>query len=193
MSNPPAKSPGKRVRFAEQVEEVHSKRSRPEEFARDVESLESSVSAVTLAAPSSSSSPPAPTSSRCCAARRAELLRVFDEDNSAMDASQDVDWDFEQAAEHDDPEELYDDAGIPLEPFNMRQEREEGFFDAVTGDYVAYKRRNREERDAWVDALPGTTMVTVEMHDWMVALLHRFSLLFLNISVFILYYETPAN
>jgi hypothetical protein len=40
-----------------------------------------------------------------------------------------------------------------MEPFHLRREREEGYFDSETGDYVEYRRD--EEEDAWVDALPS--------------------------------------
>ncbi len=47
--------------------------------------------------------------------------------------------------------QLFNDMGIPMEPFNLHAEREAGFFDA-TGNYVAY--RTDEDKDAWLDALP---------------------------------------
>jgi len=64
-------------------------------------------------------------------------------------------WDEENAAEaiYDEPEELFNDAGIPIEPFHMREERKRGYFDAVSGGYVEYSR-NEVVEDAWVDALP---------------------------------------
>lgn len=64
-------------------------------------------------------------------------------------------WDEENAAEaaYDEPEELFNDAGIPMEPFHMREERKWGYFDAVSGGYVEYSR-HEVVQDAWVDALP---------------------------------------
>ncbi|KAJ7519515.1 hypothetical protein O6H91_20G042600 [Diphasiastrum complanatum] len=43
-----------------------------------------------------------------------------------------------------------DEDGVPLEPFNLKQEREEGYFDAE-GNYVEY-RLDREFKDAWLDS-----------------------------------------
>ncbi|XP_078433216.1 CD2-binding protein-like protein [Wolffia australiana] len=45
----------------------------------------------------------------------------------------------------------FDDDGISLEPFNLKQEREEGYFDA-DGNYVEYVAR-KEIKDAWLDNL----------------------------------------
>lgn len=38
-------------------------------------------------------------------------------------------------------EETFEDDGIPLEPFNLSKEREEGYFDAA-GNYVEYVNEN---------------------------------------------------
>lgn len=38
----------------------------------------------------------------------------------------------------DDDEPRFNDAGIPIEPFNLRRERREGVFDAATGAYVPH-------------------------------------------------------
>lgn len=46
-----------------------------------------------------------------------------------------------------------------LEPFHMKRERELGYFDAETGDYVEYASR-RDVPDAWADALPGQEQVS---------------------------------
>lgn len=43
----------------------------------------------------------------------------------------------------------FEDDGIELEPFNLKQEREDGYFDA-NGNYVEYVGRN-ETKDAWLD------------------------------------------
>ncbi|CAL9181051.1 unnamed protein product [Musa hybrid cultivar] len=43
----------------------------------------------------------------------------------------------------------FEDDGIRIEPFNLKQEREEGYFDA-NGNFVEYTRQN-EIKDAWLD------------------------------------------
>lgn len=90
--------------------------------------------------------------------RRAAVMSLFqdnDLDTLGDQDDADVDWDEEQVAEagYEEPEERFNDAGIPFEPFHMREERAEGYFDRETGDYVRYQRQ--EEEDAWVDGLPG--------------------------------------
>ncbi|XP_010268033.1 PREDICTED: LIN1-like protein isoform X2 [Nelumbo nucifera] len=50
---------------------------------------------------------------------------------------------------YEDNAELVDD-GIQIEPFNLEQEREEGYFDAQ-GNFVEYFREN-EIKDAWLDS-----------------------------------------
>lgn len=40
-----------------------------------------------------------------------------------------------------------EDSGIPLEPFNLRREREEGYFDDE-GNYIEYRLQLNE--DAWL-------------------------------------------
>ena len=57
-----------------------------------------------------------------------------------------------QAAEEDyeEPEHLYNDAGIPFEPFHMKSEREEGYFDAESGSYIRVKKKEDIE-DVWAD------------------------------------------
>ena len=59
-----------------------------------------------------------------------------------------------QAAEEDyeEPEHLYNDAGIPFEPFHMKNEREEGYFDAESGSYIRVKKKEDIE-DVWADTL----------------------------------------
>ncbi|KAL6760867.1 hypothetical protein V8C86DRAFT_3024172 [Haematococcus lacustris] len=52
--------------------------------------------------------------------------------------------------DYDEPEEQFLSGDIPLEPFHLKREREEGFFDAA-GNYVRY--RVDEVRDAWLDTL----------------------------------------
>ncbi|RMZ52950.1 hypothetical protein APUTEX25_001069 [Auxenochlorella protothecoides] len=72
---------------------------------------------------------------------------------------------FEEGMEGDElaAEAKYDDIPVSsrlehsarLEPFHMKRERELGYFDAETGDYVEYASR-RDVPDAWADALPVT-------------------------------------
>ncbi|KAI3815378.1 hypothetical protein L1987_15044 [Smallanthus sonchifolius] len=50
---------------------------------------------------------------------------------------------------YEDNEQLEDD-GIQLEPFNLEQEREEGYFDQ-TGNYVGYF--TNDIKDAWLDSI----------------------------------------
>ena len=53
-------------------------------------------------------------------------------------------------AEYEAHEGFWDNSGVPIEPFHLRQEREAGFFDEE-GNYVAFKD---EVEDAWLDSLP---------------------------------------
>jgi CD2 antigen cytoplasmic tail-binding protein 2 len=46
--------------------------------------------------------------------------------------------------------QMFTTDGIPIEPFHLRRERAEGFFDAE-GNYVEY--RLEAESDAWLDSL----------------------------------------
>ena len=50
--------------------------------------------------------------------RSAELLGGEEEEDDAEE-------------DYEDPEEMFNDAGIPFEPFHLRREREEGYFDEV--------------------------------------------------------------
>eukprot|EP00877_Chromochloris_zofingiensis_P004157 jgi/Chrzof1/13742/Cz08g10120.t1 len=52
--------------------------------------------------------------------------------------------------DYDEPEELFNDAGIPIEPFHFRKEREEGYFDE-DGNYIEHRLDNAN--DAWLDSL----------------------------------------
>ncbi|KAI3445729.1 hypothetical protein Pfo_002394 [Paulownia fortunei] len=47
--------------------------------------------------------------------------------------------------------ETFVEEGIPIEPFNLDQEREDGYFDE-NGNYVEYVNRN-EIKDAWLDSV----------------------------------------
>ncbi|KAH0455820.1 hypothetical protein IEQ34_015852 [Dendrobium chrysotoxum] len=64
---------------------------------------------------------------------------------------------FGSTAEFADFEVQYEDDsnfeadGVEIEPFNLQQEREEGYFDD-NGNYVEY-RREQEIKDAWLDSI----------------------------------------
>lgn len=79
------------------------------------------------------------------AQQRREALRMAAmEDTSVLE-------DMEAAEEdYDEPEELFNDQGVPIEPFNLRQERQEGYFDA-DGNYIEY--RLDAVQDAWLEGL----------------------------------------
>ncbi|GIL75121.1 hypothetical protein Vretifemale_4974, partial [Volvox reticuliferus] len=53
--------------------------------------------------------------------------------------------------DYDEPEELYNEDGIPIEPFHLRAEREAGYFDAE-GNYLEY-RLDAEDTDAWLESI----------------------------------------
>lgn len=57
-----------------------------------------------------------------------------------------------EEADEADTELRFTDDGIPIEPFNLRSERAEGYFDEE-GNYVAY--RGGDDTDAWLETLPG--------------------------------------
>ncbi|KIY99068.1 CD2 antigen cytoplasmic tail-binding protein 2 [Monoraphidium neglectum] len=81
---------------------------------------------------------------RCGGEASAALGMREAEDKSVME-------DIEAAEEaYDSPEELYNDAGIPIEPFHLKREREEGYFDAE-GNYIQYRRDVPD--DAWLESL----------------------------------------
>eukprot|EP00252_Welwitschia_mirabilis_P016650 TRINITY_DN3683_c0_g1_i2.p1 TRINITY_DN3683_c0_g1~~TRINITY_DN3683_c0_g1_i2.p1 ORF type:complete len:351 (+),score=96.79 TRINITY_DN3683_c0_g1_i2:244-1296(+) len=61
------------------------------------------------------------------------------------------DGDIGAAEEAYENEELLEDDGIKLEPFNLNKEREEGYFDSA-GNYVEYKNDN-EIKDAWLESV----------------------------------------
>ncbi|XP_020675070.1 CD2 antigen cytoplasmic tail-binding protein 2 homolog isoform X3 [Dendrobium catenatum] len=64
---------------------------------------------------------------------------------------------FGRTADFTDFEVQYEDDsnfeadGVEIEPFNLQQEREEGYFDD-NGNYVEY-RREQEIKDAWLDSI----------------------------------------
>lgn len=47
-----------------------------------------------------------------------------------------------------------DDNEVPLEPFNLKQERQEGYFDEG-GHYVENKKDNDEDQDPWLNSEEG--------------------------------------
>ena len=47
--------------------------------------------------------------------------------------------------------QAFNEAGVAFEPFHLKKEREEGYFDA-DGNYIQYKLD--EVKDAWLDSLP---------------------------------------
>lgn len=55
-------------------------------------------------------------------------------------------------AGYDEPEELWTEDGIPIEPFHLKREREEGYFDA-DGNYIEYALK--DDDDAWLASLAG--------------------------------------
>jgi hypothetical protein len=65
-----------------------------------------------------------------CAARRAEarrhhLLAGFEASGGSAGSGEEGEEDY------DDPEEMFNDNGVPIEPFHLKREREEGYFDEV--------------------------------------------------------------
>eukprot|EP01018_Ginkgo_biloba_P035023 Gb_16472 [translate_table: standard] len=61
--------------------------------------------------------------------------------------------------EYENGEDLEDD-GIKIEPFNLKQEREEGYFDSE-GNYVEYGNEN-EIKDAWLESVEVDTRFAEE-------------------------------
>ncbi|KAL0033686.1 hypothetical protein WJX77_000584 [Trebouxia sp. C0004] len=51
---------------------------------------------------------------------------------------------------YDKPDQAFNEAGVAFEPFHLKKEREEGYFDA-DGNYIQYKLD--EVKDAWLDSL----------------------------------------
>lgn len=57
------------------------------------------------------------------------------------------------AAEEDyEDNGIFEDDGTVIEPFNLKQEREEGYFDAA-GNFVEYAKEKNEIEDAWLDSV----------------------------------------
>lgn len=57
--------------------------------------------------------------------------------------------------EEDDGDDQYNEAGEAMEPFNLREEREEGFFD-MNGNFIW--RKQSQEPDAWLAGLDEAQM-----------------------------------
>jgi len=55
--------------------------------------------------------------------------------------------------------EVPEDEGVALEPFNLEQERREGFFDE-DGHYV--EKKDEEEKDAWLASGEGAPVLVLE-------------------------------
>ncbi len=51
-----------------------------------------------------------------------------------------------------DPKELFNETGVPIEPFNLNREREEGHFDAG-GGYIP--SNYPQVKDAWLESVDG--------------------------------------
>ena len=80
--------------------------------------------------------------------------------SSGEDTAEDTttDWDVHQpSAEETDPEQQLNEEGIPLEPFNLHEERQHGYFDKESGGFVWFNSRKVEDgiEDAWADELLG--------------------------------------
>lgn len=60
-------------------------------------------------------------------------------------------------AAYDEPDELWTEDGIPIEPFHLKREREQGYFDA-DGTYIEYALK--DDDDAWLASLAGATVTT---------------------------------
>ncbi|KAL3150641.1 hypothetical protein ABBQ32_000442 [Trebouxia sp. C0010 RCD-2024] len=63
----------------------------------------------------------------------------------------------EAEEEYDRPEQAFNEAGVAFEPFHLKREREEGYFDS-DGNYIQYKLD--EVKDAWLDSLADGTSTT---------------------------------
>lgn len=61
--------------------------------------------------------------------------------------------------------EMDEDDGIKLEPFNLAQERQEGFFDEG-GHYVERRDKDEEEaeKDAWFASTRGASGLQIAVH-----------------------------
>lgn len=59
-------------------------------------------------------------------------------------------------------DEEEDDNEVPLEPFNLQRERQEGYFDEG-GHYVENKKDNDEDRDPWLTSDEGTNQMVIHL------------------------------
>lgn len=57
----------------------------------------------------------------------------------------------------------FEDDGVVFEPFNLNQEREEGYFDDA-GNFVEYVRKN-DIKDAWLDSIDVEPKFTEKNHE----------------------------
>ena len=76
----------------------------------------------------------------------------------------------------EEAEEIADrdqDDGMKLEPFNLAQERQEGFFDE-SGHYVEHKPDDEDDKDAWLGSEDG------EQHQPLISAHERSLALFLQ-------------
>lgn len=104
--------------------------------------------------------PVKPTDPRLAATRRAARRRDRAEEFlNARDTSV-LDDIGEAEEEYEEDEENLEDDGIKIEPFNLKQEREEGYFDSE-GNYVEYGNGN-EIKDAWLDSVEVDTRFAEE-------------------------------
>ncbi|PRW58842.1 CD2 antigen cytoplasmic tail-binding 2 [Chlorella sorokiniana] len=149
----------KRVRFSDAGPQVHEYEVEPKKRALDpMEQLEGEISGVCLNPSGDVDAGQAAAQRAAC--RRNQLLAAFDE-GAGMQQGDDV----EGEEDYEDPEEMFDSVtGVPIEPFHLKREREEGYFDE-DGTYVEYKRD--EVEDAWADSLAN---VEVD-EDWLTRVL----------------------
>lgn len=57
--------------------------------------------------------------------------------------------------------QAFNEAGVAFEPFHLKKEREEGYFDP-DGNYIQYKLD--EVKDAWLDSLADGTSSALYLH-----------------------------
>uniref|UniRef100_A0A1D1ZWD4 OCRE domain-containing protein n=1 Tax=Auxenochlorella protothecoides TaxID=3075 RepID=A0A1D1ZWD4_AUXPR len=139
----PAKS-RKRVRFSDQPQIREFEPALfPAAESTDLQDLEGGIDAVHL-----TTVDPARAASDRAKRRRDALMMSFEEGMEGDELAAEAEYD-------DIPVSSRLEHSARLEPFHMKRERELGYFDAETGDYVEYASR-RDVPDAWADALPVT-------------------------------------
>lgn len=79
---------------------------------------------------------------KCRAYHRMQAMEDTSLPDDVRDAEEDCDV----------TEQMSWDMGFPIEPFNLRRERELGYFDA-DGNYIEYRLDKLEKGDAWLDNL----------------------------------------